>query len=404
MLIDLCNPILPGLYFEAIHIFDTQVIVFIWSTRMKYRKRVPKVLESFVDKTEIIKTISSQQEKITLDIKLQNAVLIAKSDYSIQTKTVMIQEELRDIVFVKESDVGVRYFEAVKMYLEQSKVSKREYQNREYFFNDLFPSLLQYIFEENPKTVDITSLHLNKIANIIQKLPSRNHEDLKRISSSELIIKAVKGDYDSYTKLNIETVNKLIKRIRSFAFYGYRTGLFEMKSAVGTIKHQYSAREQRQALSHEEVEVLLNNTRIKELQDFILLLYYTGMRLSELRQFSTIDVEGIECFDLRDAESLKTMSSYRVIPRHPKIKNIKFSYTLEHLSRMTKKLIDQYLLDTTRKTTYSLRHSFASELIKRGVSTDIVSELMGHAHTTMTMNRYVKGYPIKLLNEAINCL
>lgn len=371
---------------------------------MKYRKRVPKALESFIDKTEIIKTISSKQDKTTIDIKLQNAVLIAKSDYSVQTKTTMIHEELRDIIFVKDIDAGIRYFDAAKMYLAQSQVSRREYKNREYFFNDLFPSLLKYVFEENPKTVDITSLHLNQIGSIINKLPCRNHEDLKRISSLHLISKTIKGDYDGYSKLNVETVNKLIKRIRSLAFYGYRTGLFEMKSAVATIKHQYSAREQRQALSHEEIETLLNNTNILELKDFILILYYTGMRLSELRQFKIIDVEGVECFDLRDAESLKTMSSFRLIPKHQKIKNVKFSYTLEHLARMTKKLIDQHLLDTTKKTTYSLRHSFASELIKRGVSTDIVSELMGHSHRTMTMNRYVKGYPIATLQAAINSL
>lgn len=371
---------------------------------MKYRKRVPKILESFIDKTEIIKTISSQQEKIALDIKVQNAVLIAKSDYSIQTKITMIQDELRDIVFVQDKDTGVRYLDAAKLYLSQSNVSRREYKNREYFFNDLFPNLLKFVFEENPNTVEITSVHLNKIASIIQKLPSRNHEDLKRIDSFKLIIKTLKGEYDGYSKLNVETVNKLIKRIRSLAFYGYHTGLFEMKSTVATIKHQYSAREQRQALGHVEVETLLNNTNIQELKDFILILYYTGMRLSELRQYKIILVDGVECFDLRGAENLKTMSSFRLIPKHLKIKNIKFTYTFEHLARMTKKLIDQHLLDTSRKTTYSLRHSFASELIKRGVSTDIVSELMGHSHRTMTLNRYVKGYPITVLNTAINSL
>lgn len=371
---------------------------------MKYRKRVPKVLESFINKTEIIKTISTQQEKIAIDIKLQNAVSIAKSDYSIQTKTTMIQDELSDIVFVKEKDIGLRYFDAVKLYLSQSKVSKREYCNREYFFTDLFPNLLKYVFEENPYTVDITSVHLNKIAIIIQKLPSRNHENLKRIHSFQFIDKTLKGEYDSYPKLNVETVNKLIKRIRSFAFYGYRTGLFEMKSAVATQKHQYSAREQRQAISREEIAMLLSNTNIQELKDFIVMLYYTGMRLSELCKYKIVHIEGIECFDLRDADNLKTMSSYRLIPKHDKIENIKFTYTFEHLSRMTKKLIDQCLQETNKKTTYSLRHSFATELIKSGVSTDIVSELMGHSHKTMTMNRYVKGYPIKVLKDAIDSL
>lgn len=34
-------------------------------------------------------------------------------------------------------------------------------------------------------------------------------------------------------------------------------------------------------------------------------------------------INDIECFDLREADSLKTMSSFRVIPKHLKINNSK---------------------------------------------------------------------------------
>ena len=36
------------------------------------------------------------------------------------------------------------------------------------------------------------------------------------------------------------------------------------------------------------------------------------------------EIDGIMCFDLREAESLKTMSSFRVIPKHPKIDIVEF--------------------------------------------------------------------------------
>jgi integrase/predicted DNA binding CopG/RHH family protein len=371
---------------------------------MKYRKRVPKILEPFIGKKEIVKTIQSVYEKAILDAKLQRAVTIAKSDFKNETIRLLIEEELSDIIKIKADAGGIRYFEAVEMYLQQSKVSKREIENRTYFFQDLFPSLLKYVFQENPKTGDITAFHLNEIARIISKLPSRNHENLKRIDSYRLIEKTLKGEYKNYPKLNVETANKLIKRIRSFVLYGYRTGLFDMKGRIATIKNHYSPRDQRQALSNNEIKILLSNTKNQEIQDFVEILRYSGMRIGELYKFKIVTIDEIECFDLRDAESLKTMSSFRIIPIHSKIKTIAFTYTFEHLSRMVKKLIDKYLKETDKKTTYSLRHTFASELINQNVRTEIISELMGHSHKTMTMNRYVKGYPIKVLKEAIETL
>ena len=52
-------------------------------------------------------------------------------------------------------------------------------------------------------------------------------------------------------------------------------------------------------------------------------------------------------------------------------------------------------------TLHCLRHTFASELIKRDVSSDIVSELLGHKHLGMTLSRYAKGFSIQQLYDAI---
>ncbi len=43
-------------------------------------------------------------------------------------------------------------------------------------------------------------------------------------------------------------------------------------------------------------------------------------------------------------------------------------------------------------------------LASRGVEVSIVSELMGHSHKSMTLNRYTKGYPIDALYAEINKL
>ena len=40
-------------------------------------------------------------------------------------------------------------------------------------------------------------------------------------------------------------------------------------------------------------------------------------------------------------------------------------------------------------TLHILRHSFGSTLIRRGVSIEVVSKLMGHSNITITYNKYI---------------
>ncbi|MGB5965847.1 MAG: hypothetical protein WBG65_10005 [Sulfurimonadaceae bacterium] len=142
---------------------------------MKYRRRVPKVLMAYINKAEIIKVVGSQEEAVNIDTKLDNALRIAKSSFADSTKRALIEEELKGLAQPKLQETPFRYADAVRLYLEQSRVSEREHKNRDYFFNELLPNLLRYVFEKNPVTAEITSSHLNEIVSILQKLPSRNY-------------------------------------------------------------------------------------------------------------------------------------------------------------------------------------------------------------------------------------
>jgi len=371
---------------------------------MRYRKRIPSALKNFVEKNEIKKVLKSELEALEIDLKISNSVKIANSDFDDKTKYALIEKELDGLLEVANKEEACRYFDAVKLYLDQSDVTEREWKSRVYFFNELLPALLKYVYMENPVISEITPKHLNKIADIIKRLPSRNHDDLKRKTSYDLVKNTVQGKYTDRKILHVETVNKMIKRIRSLSSYGYKTGLFSMTAAIPTFKNHSLVREQRMALTEDEISFIVGASKNQEVKDFIVLLYYTGMRLGELYKYKLSIIDGVECFDLRDAKSLKTKTSFRIIPRHPKIKVTKFTYSYEHLSRKVKALINSELEDTERKTTYSLRHSFATNLIQKGADPTIVSELMGHSHTTMTLSRYSTGFSVRQLREVVELL
>ncbi len=71
------------------------------------------------------------------------------------------------------------------------------------------------------------------------------------------------------------------------------------------------------------------------------------------------------------------------------------SFKIQNLGRQFKKDSGEEL--------YSLRHSFADHLA-RSVESHLITELMGHAHDNMTKSRYIKGFGVKVLKDAVEHL
>ena len=53
---------------------------------------------------------------------------------------------------------------------------------------------------------------------------------------------------------------------------------------------------------------------------------------------------------------------------------------------------------------HSLRHTFADTLKQQGVQENLISELMGHANSSITTGRYGKRYQAKVLLEVVRRL
>ncbi|MEA2091183.1 MAG: tyrosine-type recombinase/integrase [Campylobacterota bacterium] len=373
---------------------------------MKFRKRVPKVLAGYFTKKEFLKTVTASEAR-RLEVKIEEAVAVAVSNLPDKAKEQLIIEGLS---IFKPITIVVRVNDAVQMYLnDSSHVTALEYYNRIYFFTQLFPALLKHVTgSENPEVSNITTVQLNKITSILGKMPSRNFKKYRSIELGKLISGIAKGVItpDDNERMSIETANKMIKRIRSLALYGAKTGQFNMTSTIQTLKKSKTARSEREALTVEEIETLLQHAPDERIVALIQTVRYTGLRSSELGKAVISDV-----FDLTQATSLKTASSSRIIPVHSKLKEhipalqiLLKNYTVKYASRIVKNLINEHLVNPRNKTLYSLRHSFATELLRRDADANIVSELMGHAHKTMTLSRYSKGYSINQLRAVIELL
>lgn len=152
----------------------------------------------------------------------------------------------------------------------------------------------------------------------------------------------------------------------------------------------------------------------------ILICFYTGLRLGELvalkwqnvdlktriiyieKYVSTI-VQNHKTFTIED--TTKTASSIRVIPISRQLleilKELKHNATCEYVicSRNGKQLqpraYQKAFENLLRKLKikhygfHSLRHTFATRLLENKIDIKTISELMGHASPTITLNRYV---------------
>jgi len=173
---------------------------------------------------------------------------------------------------------------------------------------------------------------------------------------------------------------------------------------VTMMKKSTGAREERQALSIGSIKALLEATTEAKLQSAYTLLYLTGMRVSEAYKCKITVVDGVKCFDLTDKSiALKSNSSYRLIPVHSSMDHPE--QILSDTRSMDKEFIGKKCsAKLAEGTLYSLRHSFATEMATGGVEPYIISELLGHTHDGMTLGRYVKGFSVKKLKEAVDLL
>ena len=160
-------------------------------------------------------------------------------------------------------------------------------------------------------------------------------------------------------------------------------------------------------ISEPQFNDLISNCHEEFLKNIMIVAFYSGMRLGEITnmQWSQIDLRN-KTIVVRSNSTFTTKSKKdRVIPMCNKLYNLLkglsdnslqtkdsiyvfekingIRYLNDHISKSFKKVLAKSSLDKKLKF-HSLRHSFASNLIQRGVSLYVIKELLGHSDISTT--------------------
>jgi integrase len=365
----------------------------------KIRKRVPKVLVPILNCKEIYRTFKTQLEVDTLNALLEECTAIVNSTLPLEITTPIVLDKGLEQYRKQPRDTETKVLnleDATALYLAHSKgnVTKVEYKNRVDFFTKLLPALFN---QYKLKFSELKASDMQTLSNAILELPNRKYYKYRTLPIDEFVSLKV----SSNERQKVDSCNKQIKRIRGLALYGEATGLYSMPTKIATHKEPHNDVGYREALSKEEYLQLRES--ITDKKKLILdVVYYSGLRPSEICKAKISTIDGVLCFDLKSSkEGLKTHSSYRYVPIHSKL-----IPHIEHIQELTYSTIKQRArgIKINGKTLYSARHSFVTNLINLGVSPERVSELVGHAHRTMTMGTYFAGYSMDQLKADIELL
>lgn len=284
------------------------------------------------------------------------------------------------------------YINDYKHYLLSKGLSKATY---DAYISDL-DRFMQYctsVGVKNPNQIDLTGFN-----NYINQLKIKN--------------------------LSNSSINRNISSAKSFSRFLFKEGIIKT-DVLSEYKPVFQNSELPQILDRNEVVKLLDAPKgnsVKSKRDKVLLelLYATGMKVSELIELTTGDINlRFNIVKINSEKHERTVPIYPEAARHlseyikiyrPAISanNTELLFTNLNGNRLSRqgvwKIIKQYAgkigIEKTI-TPHTLRHSFAVHLLENGADINDIKEMMGHLDISSTMfysnllkNKFSRGYAI----------
>ena len=131
-----------------------------------------------------------------------------------------------------------------------------------------------------------------------------------------------------------------------------------------------------------------------------LVMFYTGMRISELWQADLVEIGGHPFYDLR-GKNVKNKASERLIPVHEKIRSIRLSEALSGMSesqyrhRYNKMMAELGM----QHTPHDCRRTFSTFAKQSGMDDFYRKAILGHRQGNITDDIYTIATPDKLTEQ-----
>ncbi len=154
-----------------------------------------------------------------------------------------------------------------------------------------------------------------------------------------------------------------------------------------------------------EIKMLIDGVKNIKHRTIIMMLYSTGMRLSEIAHLKITDVDSKNMrikvvqgkgakdrFTILSEQVLQELRAYYIICR-PKEYLFNGSrpggpMSMRNIQHLVQKALAQVGLDSKNYTVHTIRHSFATHLVDNGTDLHTVKELLGHSNLQTTL-RYL---------------
>lgn len=389
----------------------------------KIRIRIPKNLKPYFRKSEINKTLNTNDLSLAKkkalniineynNIKLIFELKIDNNSY-IENKVKEFSKKYLFIEYNENIDKNMitheEAFQKFKLYYKELEITESKKKTLLAFLEDVFLPLIGK--KELIKNISFTDL--NRLQDLFKNLPKRNISKYRNIS----IHKLVKLSTPNEDKITSSTLSGYMKRISRFYNFCIASHYITTNPYLFTTKQKnaQSEKDEREAFTKDEIKKLISiiNHYDEYKQAIYKTLIYTGMRISELYKAKLKKSEDdIYYFDLTENNiKLKTKNSYRIIPLHKKLIELNIQNILptalelnkmNWIRRLFNEKIKTQITSSNKKVLYSFRHTFATELKYLNVKSEIISEILGHSNSSITLDRYASRYTFEVLKKEID--
>lgn len=286
-----------------------------------------------------------------------------------------------------------------------------------YLFTEIVQKFLQQMktLERSPETISGYTKDLNTFNQFMEK----------RYNGAFYIHEVTTNDLEEFLEALQKKGQAPTSRsrryytLRSFFNYAYKKGFVQRNIALSIDPPKLQQKE-RTYLSENEVMKLVNEIEHPLIQTVVLTLYYTGLRISECLNLTMQDVDfgtkeihvvagkGNKDRTVPIADKLLPVLIDYVQLQRPNVKSNYF-FATSKTGMLSPVYVNRVLDETVKKlgwkkkvTAHILRHTFASQLVKKGVNAVKIQKLLGHSSLKVT-SIYLHSN-LEELSEAVNVL